>query len=108
MDLIKSYPRKDWSEELKQAFDEELKYRNRWKWFLLPYEKFIEFLTRKYKEKRNIWDGNFYEDWDKTELTWRVLFLQDCGRDLYIRLTVVKFAIPILVFCSLLIGILLK
>lgn len=99
MDLKARYPRDQWPQELKDAVD---KHDKSWIAFLLqPYERLIRWLE--YRNNK-AWAADHYDNWRSEDLVWRIMFLQGCARQLYVRLELWKKLVPVLLFLSVMFG----
>ena len=103
--LAKQYPRWRWSQGLRDAVDRETKARRITSLVTWPFDAAADRLDR--WSSKSAWGEGHYEEWDRDELVWRILFLQGAARSWWARYVVaVRWAVPLALLAGISIGLL--
>ena len=101
--LTKQYPRWRWPQHLKDAVDRQVRARRWTAPFTWPLDAAAERIEREYS--KTAWGEDHYQDWERDELIWRVVFLQDAGRASWARYVVmVRWVVPLALLAGAVIG----
>lgn len=101
--LVKQYPRWRWSQSLKDAVDRSNRARRFTSRFTWPLDAAAERLDR--ESAKTAWNEDHYQDWDRDELVWRILFLQGAARSWWARHVVtVRWVVPLAFLIGMSIG----
>lgn len=104
-DLTKQYPRWRWSQSLRDAVDRSNKARRFTSLFTWPLDVAADRLDSEFAKAA--WNEDHYQEWDRDELTWRILFLQGAARSWWARYVVtVRWVVPLAVLAGISIGVL--
>lgn len=93
------------SDELEQKIEEVRRHRRRFFVWFLPFDYLTKRLVDRMDAERPQWDEDEYSDWETEDLTWRIIFLQGCARDLYAQTKVLTHRVlPLVAFVAALVG----
>ena len=105
--LMKQWPRWRWSQSLKDAVDRSARIQRFTRLFTWPLDAAADRIDR--ESSKAAWDEKHYEDWDRDELVWRILFLQGAGRSWWARYVVaVRWVVPLALLAGVSIGLLVS